>query len=57
MLDSTTTDETLPEKIWPEFMSRLPPSIPVTIIRNKADISGEAEGTALKTVIPPLPFS
>ncbi|OBW98777.1 tRNA modification GTPase TrmE [Gallibacterium genomosp. 1] len=44
MLDSTTTDETLPEKIWPEFMSRLPPSIPVTIIRNKADISGEAEG-------------
>lgn len=44
MLDSTTTDETLPEKIWPEFMSRLPPSIPVTIIRNKADISGETEG-------------
>lgn len=44
MLDSTTTTETLPEKIWPEFMSKLPNSIPVTIIRNKADISGETEG-------------
>ncbi|OBW91679.1 tRNA uridine-5-carboxymethylaminomethyl(34) synthesis GTPase MnmE [Gallibacterium salpingitidis] len=44
MLDSTTTTETLPEKIWPEFMSKLPDSIPVTIIRNKADISGETEG-------------
>ena len=46
MLDSTTTTETLPEKIWPEFMSRLPASMPVTIIRNKADISGEKEGIA-----------
>ncbi|MFC0309009.1 tRNA uridine-5-carboxymethylaminomethyl(34) synthesis GTPase MnmE [Gallibacterium trehalosifermentans] len=48
MLDSTTTKETLPEKIWPDFMAKLPQSMPVTIIRNKADLSGETEGISLE---------
>lgn len=48
MLDSTTTKETLPEKIWPDFMSKLPSSMPVTIIRNKADLSGEHEGISVE---------
>ncbi|MDA3977995.1 tRNA uridine-5-carboxymethylaminomethyl(34) synthesis GTPase MnmE [Gallibacterium sp. AGMB14963] len=48
MLDSTTTKETLPEKIWPDFMSKLPSSMPVTIIRNKADLSGEPEGISVE---------
>ncbi len=28
-------------KIWPEFMARLPDELPVTVIRNKADMTGE----------------
>lgn len=41
MLDSTTTDATEPQEIWPEFMARLPETLPVTVIRNKADKTGE----------------
>lgn len=47
MVDSTTTDATAPEDIWPEFMARLPDTLPVTVIRNKSDLTGEnAEITA-----------
>lgn len=47
MVDSTTTDATTPEDIWPEFMARLPDTLPVTVIRNKSDLTGEnAEITA-----------
>ena len=44
MVDSTTTTEINPEKLWPEFMQRLPSHIPVTVIRNKADLTGETLG-------------
>ena len=44
MVDSTTTNETNPEKLWPEFIERLPKNIPVTVIRNKADLTGEVLG-------------
>ena len=44
MVDSTTTNETDPEKLWPEFIERLPKNMPVTVIRNKADLTGEALG-------------
>ncbi|OCF97538.1 tRNA uridine-5-carboxymethylaminomethyl(34) synthesis GTPase MnmE [Gilliamella apicola] len=44
MVDSTTTNETNPEKLWPEFIERLPKNIPVTVIRNKADLTGEPLG-------------
>ncbi len=44
MVDSTTTNETNPEKLWPEFIERLPNNMPVTVIRNKADLTGEPLG-------------
>lgn len=44
MVDSTTTNETNPEKLWPEFIERLPKNMPVTVIRNKADLTGESLG-------------
>lgn len=30
-------------EIWPDFIARLPHSLPITVVRNKADITGEAE--------------
>ncbi|MCW8093428.1 tRNA uridine-5-carboxymethylaminomethyl(34) synthesis GTPase MnmE [Alteromonas sp. ASW11-130] len=44
VVDSTESNEADPYKIWPEFMHRLPDSVPVTVIRNKADLSGEPIG-------------
>lgn len=44
MVDATTTDATDPASIWPDFMARLPDRLPVTVVRNKADITGEAPG-------------
>ncbi|SLM65187.1 MULTISPECIES: tRNA uridine-5-carboxymethylaminomethyl(34) synthesis GTPase MnmE [Dickeya] len=44
MVDGTTTDAIAPAAIWPEFMARLPGSLPVTVVRNKADITGETFG-------------
>ncbi|NMH60629.1 tRNA uridine-5-carboxymethylaminomethyl(34) synthesis GTPase MnmE [Alteromonas ponticola] len=44
VVDSTASDEIDPYKIWPEFMQRLPDSMPITVIRNKADLSGEPIG-------------
>ncbi|ENR5393618.1 tRNA uridine-5-carboxymethylaminomethyl(34) synthesis GTPase MnmE [Providencia rettgeri] len=41
MVDSTTTNASEPQEIWPEFMARLPDELPVTVIRNKADMTGE----------------
>ncbi|NGN99980.1 tRNA uridine-5-carboxymethylaminomethyl(34) synthesis GTPase MnmE [Grimontia sp. S25] len=44
MVDGTTTDATSPEEIWPEFIDRLPENIGMTVIRNKADMTGETLG-------------
>ncbi|KAA8998450.1 tRNA uridine-5-carboxymethylaminomethyl(34) synthesis GTPase MnmE [Affinibrenneria salicis] len=44
MVDATTTHATEPAQIWPEFMARLPATLPVTVVRNKADITGETVG-------------
>lgn len=44
MVDGTTTAATEPAEIWPEFMARLPSTLPITVVRNKADITGEALG-------------
>jgi len=43
MVDGTTTDASDPAAIWPEFMARLPANLPITLVRNKADITGEAQ--------------
>lgn len=47
MVDGTTTDEVNPEKLWPEFIQRLPRHVPITIIRNKADLTGELLGHSI----------
>lgn len=47
MVDSTTTAATSPAEIWPEFVERLPASLGVTVVRNKADLTGETIGVNL----------
>jgi tRNA modification GTPase len=44
MVDATTTDKTEPHEIWPDFIDQLPKNSPVTVIRNKVDLSGEQVG-------------
>lgn len=44
MVDGTTTDATEAAAIWPDFISRLPLALPVTVVRNKADVTGEPLG-------------
>lgn len=44
MLDGTTTSATAPTEIWPEFIARLPGHLPITVVRNKADLTGETLG-------------
>lgn len=44
MVDGTTTDATDPKDIWPDFVDRLPNNIGMTVIRNKADQTGEDLG-------------
>ncbi|MFW1678298.1 tRNA uridine-5-carboxymethylaminomethyl(34) synthesis GTPase MnmE [Pontibacter sp. JAM-7] len=41
MVDSQTTQSDDPHLIWPDFIDQLPADCPVTVIRNKADLSGE----------------
>ncbi|KAB8312791.1 tRNA uridine-5-carboxymethylaminomethyl(34) synthesis GTPase MnmE [Erwinia endophytica] len=44
MVDGTTTDATEPTAIWPDFIARLPAALPITVVRNKADVTGEMLG-------------
>lgn len=44
MVDGTTTDAINPTDIWPEFIARLPATLPITVVRNKADMTGEMLG-------------
>lgn len=46
MVDATTTPETEPHAIWPDFIDQLPEKAPVTVIRNKVDLTGEPVGIA-----------
>ncbi|MBB1272696.1 tRNA uridine-5-carboxymethylaminomethyl(34) synthesis GTPase MnmE [Psychromonas sp. SR45-3] len=41
MLDATTTDAEDPREIWPDFIDRLPNNVGLTVVRNKADLTGE----------------
>ena len=41
MLDATTTDAEDPHKIWPDFIDKLPNNVGLTVVRNKADLTGE----------------
>ena len=44
MVDATTTGGTDPQAIWPDFVTRLPARAPITVIRNKVDLSHETPG-------------
>ncbi len=44
MIDSTEQKVDDFKAEWAEFLAELPPNMPVTVIRNKVDLSGEPEG-------------
>ncbi|MGB1237482.1 MAG: tRNA uridine-5-carboxymethylaminomethyl(34) synthesis GTPase MnmE [Pseudomonadales bacterium] len=44
MVDSTRTAADDPHQIWPEFVDKLKDDSKITLIRNKADLSGETIG-------------
>ncbi len=44
MVDGTQSAVNDPDALWPELVARLPPSLPLTVIRNKADLTGETPG-------------
>lgn len=41
MVDGTDTAAVDPHEIWPDFIDRLPQALGVTVVRNKADLTGE----------------
>lgn len=44
MIDSTEQQADQFRQEWAEFLAKLPANMPVTVIRNKVDLSGEQEG-------------
>lgn len=52
MVDSTETNHSDPHKIWPEFVNKLPSGIGLSVIRNKADISGDIAGESVDNNYP-----
>ncbi|MCC5825959.1 tRNA uridine-5-carboxymethylaminomethyl(34) synthesis GTPase MnmE [Alkalimonas sp.] len=52
MVDGTTTDATDPHSIWPDFIDRLPAKLGITVIRNKADLTGEPMQAELQQSVP-----
>ena len=44
MVDGTDNSECDPHQIWPDFMNKLPSGMGLSVIRNKADLSGETTG-------------
>lgn len=57
MVDGTTTDSREPKDIWPDFMDRLPPELGMTVIRNKADLTGESLAVSEENGVPVFPIS
>lgn len=47
MVDASTTDNSYPHEIWPEFVDKLPKGKNITIIRNKIDLTGESDGVTV----------
>ncbi|TBW56453.1 tRNA uridine-5-carboxymethylaminomethyl(34) synthesis GTPase MnmE [Marinobacter halodurans] len=52
MVDATTTEAVDPEAIWPDFIHRLSTGAPLTVIRNKVDLTGEAAGLDESQAVP-----
>ncbi|WP_225639250.1 tRNA uridine-5-carboxymethylaminomethyl(34) synthesis GTPase MnmE [Candidatus Profftia sp. (ex Adelges kitamiensis)] len=44
VIDATTTDAIEPTSVLPDFISQLPNNLPITIVRNKIDITKEKIG-------------
>ncbi|MEA9389997.1 tRNA uridine-5-carboxymethylaminomethyl(34) synthesis GTPase MnmE [Acerihabitans sp. TG2] len=44
MVDGTQSAVNDPDALWPELIAHLPPTLPLTVIRNKADLTGETPG-------------
>lgn len=42
MVDGAATPLSDPDMLWPAFIARLPSGMPVTVVRNKADLTGES---------------
>lgn len=57
MVDSTETNALHPHDIWPEFYRRLPENMPVSVVRNKIDISQEQPGYSEHEHIPVVALS
>ncbi|OBA00534.1 tRNA uridine-5-carboxymethylaminomethyl(34) synthesis GTPase MnmE [Halomonas sp. G11] len=57
LVDASTTDETDPMAIWPEFVARLPDQQRLTLVRNKIDTSAEQAGIDLSTTPPTVRLS
>ena len=54
MVDATTTEATDPHQLWPDFIDRLADNAPLTVIRNKVDLTGEAVGMEETTESAPV---
>tara|TARA_R110001583_G_scaffold51161_2_gene159687 strand:+ start:9170 stop:10537 length:1368 start_codon:yes stop_codon:yes gene_type:complete len=57
MLDATTTDSQSPHEIWPEFIEQLPSTVGLTVVRNKADLTGESLIVSENNQYPVYPIS
>jgi tRNA modification GTPase len=57
MVDSTQTAADDPHQIWPEFVDQLNSDAKITIIRNKADLTGEQIGIHLTHPTPLINIS
>jgi len=44
LVDASETNETDPEKIWPDFMHKVPADAQITVVRNKIDKTNETAG-------------
>lgn len=53
MVDATTTDATEPRQLWPDFIDQLPAGAPLTVVRNKVDLTGEPVG--IENTVPGAP--
>ena len=57
MVDSTKQQSQDITEVWPEFFQQLPDNIGLTIIKNKADISGSTTGINEENNIPTITLS
>ena len=57
MVDSTKEDYKNPKDIWPDFFDKLPEDIGLSVIRNKADLSGRPTGIEENNALPTITLS